>query len=298
MTPQDGAQTPTLDQVPPVMRAPEPTVIQGLDRLTANPDAIGAAPDPVADPNANAADPNASQVTDGQQTATPVQTAKPIEERVKEDPELAKFLEAERSRAVNGYIQKRDAEVIRQKLQADAVQREQAMQELARKAELGDEEAIRELGKTAAAQVLQKLTLTEYARQWITEAEAGLKKVFSDDPTVIEQLHPGMHGTIPDWLQAVTDAKLAKVKSEFEASKQQEVERLAEAKAADLVRAARGHLPIPDLTAPVSGGGAPRQWKTLSEASILLNEDKISMDEYALAKQWYEEGRIPFGQLG
>lgn len=275
------------------MDPPAPTVIQGLQNLTANPDAIGAASDPAVEPQQIPGD------SQGQEPAAQAKAQEPaetVEDLLKSNDELRKFIEAERSRAVNGYIQKRDAEVIQQKLSADRQQRDEAMAELARKAEAGDEEALKVLGKQAAVQTMQKVAMAEWARQMFSEADLGVKAILGDKPET-NRFSMQNFQSIPEWLKAVSDAKTEELKAQYEARMAQEVERLAEAKATDLVSAQRKTLPIPDTTQPVAGGGTPRKWKTLSEASILLNNDEISLEEYAVAKQWFEERRIPFGDL-
>ncbi len=126
--------------------------------------------------------------------------------------------------------------------------------------------------------------------QWFVQAEAATQKVVGNRPDLSLQNFQ----TVDAWLEAVANAKVETAKAEYDAQRNIDLEKLSEAKAVDLITAQRAHLPNPDLTTPVAGGGTPRKWSTYAEASALLNSDEITLDEFALAKQWLDEGRIRF----
>lgn len=295
--PQEMAAQPqlTLEDIPPVMNRPAANAeaIHGLETIVGNPDALGQLPDSAAGATK---EPQQAQ-TQPQQQVEPRELT--VEEVIKSNEALQKYVEAERSRAVNGARQKWDNEVLAKKLEADAKAREEALEELSRRAMANDEDAIKELGKNTAAQVMQKLTeqamLQMYSNQLGGEMEQGLKKIFGDQ--FDESLHPRNAKTIPDWLETVVQAKLAQDRQSLEATKQQEIEKLAEAKMVDMLGQRRQLLPVPDTTQMVAGGGnsgTPRKWRTLSEAAKLFADDAISAREYQMATQWYAENRIPF----
>lgn len=308
MSPTGATPVATLETPPERLIQERPPVIHGIETL--NPPAVALGE---REPGAQTPEQTESQPAEAPKPEVTTGTVLTAEERLKQDPELVEQFEKELAKrtaqAITAAQRKWDNEVLQKKLNADREQREQALLELAQRAKEGDEDALKELGKTTVAQVLKETSVSEAQKEflgyWFSEVDKAISHVSGSDAELAQKLKINNFQSIPEWVDAVattvSNVKIDAIKAEHAKELQRiasEQERLAEAKAAEIVAERRQNLPAADPTQPVAGGGTPRLWNSLTEAANLLADGKIPLSEYALARAWYEDGRLAAGDLG
>lgn len=296
MSPNDQAAAQPAQQTPSTDARPEPQpVIHGLDKLIANGAAIGVSSEQPETDNVQST--TADKQDDLKTEQVDSNSSLSLDEKLK-DPEVLTFIEREKARVITAAQKKWNDETLQKKLQADRQQREEAIRELALKAEAGDTEALMELGKTVQAQVLRKTTVQEFAQAWFTEADETVHRLFGTDQNVMAQMHVTNFGKVADWVEAMVSARVASELNATKANFQKEVDRLAEAKAAELITQRRQNLPVPDTTQQVAGGGAPtRKWTTFADATSLYVNEEISDEEMLEARTMLANGLIQPGKF-